>query len=39
VIAGEGDRLFPDGIGRQSLRLADNKTYRNGVVGLLYRKG
>jgi dihydrofolate reductase len=38
VIAGEGDRLFPPGIGRQALRLVGARTYRNGVVGLRYRK-
>jgi len=36
VVLGRGRRLFPDGIGR-TLRLADTRTFRSGVVLLSYR--
>jgi dihydrofolate reductase len=38
VIACEGDRLFARTRQQQPLKLADSKTYRNGVVGLHYQK-
>ncbi len=36
VVLGRGRRLFPDGIER-TLRLADTRTFRSGVVLLTYR--
>jgi len=38
VIAAEGDRLFDSVRELRRLKLADSKTYQNGVVGLRYKK-
>lgn len=38
VIASQGDKLFALADKQQSLRLIDNKTYQNGVIGLHYPK-
>ncbi|MEK5166659.1 dihydrofolate reductase family protein [Paenibacillus sp. FSL R5-0527] len=38
VIASQGDKLFALADKQQSLRLIDNKTYQNGVIGLHYQK-
>ena len=38
IVVGEGKHLFEDWAGEMPLRLADSKTFGNGVVSLTYRK-
>jgi dihydrofolate reductase len=37
IVAGSGDRLFPDGIDRVELALTYSHAYDNGVISLIYR--
>jgi dihydrofolate reductase len=39
VALGTGQRLFADGFGKQDLKLADTKTFTNGIVLLVYGRG
>jgi dihydrofolate reductase len=36
VVVGKGKRLFEEGLGTKSLRLADSKTFDSGAVVLTY---
>jgi dihydrofolate reductase len=38
VALGKGKRLFGDGPGKQDLKLADSKTFTNGIVLLVYER-